>query len=220
MKNEDLRSLEIERKREEKYEQDKKDKDQRRSFRVYPPLNSVKEIAIWFKSFKVAKQMSLCELGMPHMVSLRKEKRIILEDLSGMGLCMSLDRKALSMNGIKRISGSLIVYISLAKKGNGKGKSEDFCVLVGLQLTSAKTHVSRIDIRGKIIMQARADLANNMLIFYNVEKGGVKEINAAREELSRMSRKEIERLVRKVDMEKLLVEILSDDETQAQNKKK
>lgn len=187
--------------------------EKRTSFRVFPPLNAVNEIAIWFKGFDADEQVTLADLGMPDMVSVNTEKRIIIEDLSGAGMRISLDKKAIALRGINRISERITVYLKLDTALRGKGDLSS--MLIGIQVIGASHKEHRIELRAKILVQARLGTLSNKLNFYNVEKAGVKDIHVIREEITRMPKKITKTgSLRKVEMENLLIELMADDDTQ------
>jgi len=191
--------------------------DKRKSFRVIPPINAVSEIGLWFKGFDSDEQISLSELNMPDIVSVSTEGGIILEDISGNGLRFSVDKKALSLRGISRLSDYMTIYLKFCTVIGSK--SELRSVLIGVQLTGAFSQGDRIMIRARILVQARPIIANSKLTFYNVERYGVKEIHVIREEITRMPKKTmIKASARRVEMEGLLLELLSDTATQAAKK--
>lgn len=178
--------------------------DRRRCLRVRPPAALVKEIALWFRPPCGEPTMGLEGLGMPDVLAVHKTESISIRDISAVGLCLAVTKKAFpSLETVK--CGHCYVYLKL--KTPLPGKSTLRCLMLGLRFVGLFSDENRVYLRCQIMTRANPAGASKSFSLFKVEKVGVKEISVWCDEIVRMGRGIMPPITSCLDMENLLVEL-------------
>lgn len=178
--------------------------DRRRCFRVHPPANLVKEIAVWFRPPCGEHILGLADLGMPDVVALHGIENAGIRDISAVGICLSVAKKSFpSLETVK--CGHCYVYLKL--KTPLPGKCTLRCLMLGLRFVGLLSDDNHVYLRCQIVTRANPAGASRSFSLFNVEKVGVKEVSVWCDEIVRMGRGIMPPITTCLDMENLLVEL-------------
>lgn len=181
--------------------------ERRQSFRLAPPPVLVKEMALWFMPPCAEPTLGLAELGAPHLLSMHCECKVMLKDISAVGMRFTIDKKHLPPLAQLK-SGHCYIYLKLATPLPGKSTLR--CLLVGLRILGLASTDTGVTLRGQIMTRAKPAGASRSFALFRVERVGIKEISVWIDEILRMGRGLLPSPIGSLDMETLLVEIFMD----------
>lgn len=181
--------------------------ERRQSFRLSPPQGLVKEMALWFMPPCAEPTLGLAELGAPHLLCMHDEPKVILNDISAVGMRFTVDKKHLPPVSLLK-SGHCYVYLKLATPLPGKATLR--CLLVGMRVLGLASSATGVKLRGQIMTRAKPAGASRSFALFRVERVGIKDISVWIDEILRMGRGLLPTIRRCMDMDNLLVEILMD----------
>lgn len=178
--------------------------DRRRSLRINPPANLVKEVALWFMPLGSDPTLALADLGVPHLLAVRCSAKIRIFDISAVGMRLAIDKSVFpAVHQIK--SGYCYAYLKLMTPLPGKNTLR--CLLLGMKFMGLSSDETSIHLRCKIVRRAQPVGASKSFSLFKTEKVGIKEISVWCDEIARMGRGILPPISCCLDMENLLVEI-------------
>lgn len=169
-----------------------------------PPEALVKEIALWFMPPTEDPTLSLAQLGVPDLLSMYCERHIIMEDISSIGVRLAIPKEKMPPVSVLR-TGYCYVYLKLLTPLPGKCTLRS--MLMGCTLMGVVADNSLIHLRCKIVNRAQPAATSKNFLLFNVDRFGIKDISVWCDEISRMGRGILPPIKIGVDMENLLMEI-------------
>lgn len=178
--------------------------DRRRSLRINPPANLVKEVAVWFRPLCTEPTLALADLGVPDLLSMRCPAKVRIFDISAMGMRLAID-KAVFPTAHQIKSGYCYVYLKLLTPLPGKNTLR--CLLLGMKFMGLSSDEKSIHLRCQIVMRAQPAGVSKSFSLFKTEKVGIKDISVWCDEITRMGRGILPPITQCLDMENLLVEV-------------
>ena len=178
--------------------------EKRRHFRISPPLYMVKELALWMRPACTDRVLPLEDLGMPDTFNINGSGTTNIENISGGGMCFSLD--STDCNALNRLNARhSYVYLKLRRPQPGKMSLR--CLFFGVKLLRASRAGSRVHVHCQIISRGMPAAASKSFQIFNVERAGIRDLVVWCEELDRMGRGIMPPMAAGLDIEYLLLEL-------------